>query len=72
MHAVNAVGDTLDMNTAAAFVSNIYEAGIMDKTCARLILTAVSDQALRPVSPAGRDVVRASVFKQLLVNLIAE
>lgn len=72
MHAVNAVGDTLDMNTATAFVSNIYEAGMMDKTCARLILTAVSDQALRPVSPAGRDVVRASVFKQLLVHLIAE
>lgn len=70
MHTVNAVGESLDFNTAAAFVSNIYEAGIMDKTSARLILTAVSDPALRPLSSAGRNVVRASIFKQLLIKLI--
>ena len=72
MHTVNAVGDTLDYPTATAFVSNIYESGILDKKTARLLLSAVSDNALRPVAPAGRDTVRASIFKQMLVNLITE
>lgn len=72
MHTVNAVGDRLDVQTAAAFVSNIYEAGLADKRTARLILTAVGDRALRPIAPTDRDTVRASIFKQLLVNLISE
>ena len=72
MHTVNAVGEGLDYSTARAFVSNIYDAGIIDKRAARVILAAVSDNALRPVAPSGRDAVRASVLKQMLVNLIAE
>ena len=72
MHAVNAVGDSLDLNTANAFVSNIYEAGIIDKNTARLILTAVGNNALRPIAPSDRDTVRASIFKYMLVALISE
>jgi len=72
MHTVNSVGDDLDFATATAFVSNIYETGIITKPTARLILAAVSDKALRPVPPAARGAVRASVFKQLMINLISE
>lgn len=72
MHTVNAVGDRLDLRTAAAFVSNIYETGLLDKSTARLLLAAVGDNALRPIAPADRDTVRASIFKQLLVTLISD
>ena len=72
MHTVNAVGDRLDLNTAAAFVSNIAEAGIIDRKTARLILAAVGNNALRPIAPEDRDTVRASIFKYMLVNLISE
>ena len=72
MHTVNAVGDRLDLNTAAAFVSNIGEAGIIDRKTARLILAAVGNNALRPIAPEDRDTVRASIFKYMLVNLISE
>ena len=72
MHTVNSVGGSLDYATAAAFVSNIYETGIIDKSTARLILAAVGDKALRPITPVDRDTVRASIFKQLMVNLICE
>lgn len=72
MHTVNSVGSSLDFATASAFVSNIYETGIIDKQTARLILAAVGDKALRPISPSGRDTVRASIFKQLMINLISE
>lgn len=72
MHTVNSVGGSLDFQTASAFVSNIYETGIIDKQTARLILSAVSDKALRPIAPADRGTVRASIFKQLMINLISE
>ncbi len=72
MHTVNSVGSSLDYATATAFVSNIYETGIIDKSAARLILAAVGDRALRPIAPVDRDTVRASIFKQLMINLICE
>ena len=72
MHTVNSVGNSLDYATATAFVSNIYETGIIDKSAARLILAAVGDRALHPIAPADRDTVRASIFKQLMINLICE
>lgn len=72
MHTVNAIGDRLDKASAAAFVSNIYEAGILDKQTARMLLAAVSDNALRPLAPGDRDALRASIMKYMLVSLITE
>lgn len=72
MHIINSVGERLDKATAAAFVSNILDAGIISAKTARLLLAAVSDAALRPIAPADRDTVRASVFKQLLITLISD
>jgi len=69
MHTVNAVGDEIDQRTCAALVSNAVSSGAMSKGAAKLILAAVSEQALRPVTPSGRDTVRASIFKQMLINL---
>ena len=34
MGAVKAIGDELDMATAAAYVSNFYKSGIIDRRCA--------------------------------------
>ncbi len=72
MHTVNAIGERLDKATASAFVSNIYEAGILDKATAKLMLSAVSDNALRPLAPADRDALRAPILKYMLVTLITE
>ena len=71
MHTVNAVGDSLDSRTAAAFVSNALDSGILDRTSARLILAAVSESALRAVPREKRDEVRAGIFKAMFVNLIS-
>lgn len=72
MHTVNSIGAQLDKATAAAFVSNIYETGMIDKQTARLLLSAVGDNALRPVAPGDRDTLRASILKYMLVTLISE
>lgn len=70
MHTINAIGDELDLNTAAAFLSNIVSAGSITKETAYLMMAAISDQALRPVSPVNRDVLRASILKQMLIKTL--
>ena len=72
MHMLNSVGGELDYGTARAFVSNLLETGMIDKQTARVMLSAVGNAALYPVPPDYRDAARASIFKQMLVNLIAE
>ena len=67
MHAVNAVGGRLDERTARAHLAELVGAGVIDKHAAVLMLSAVSDNALRPAAAGDRDAVRASVFKQLLL-----
>ena len=72
MHTINAVGQELDLGTAVAFVSNVLTAGAIDEQGARLILAAVGNNAMRPIEPASRNVVRASVFKQMLLATISD
>ena len=68
MHTVNAVGSRVDPATAGAMLSNCVSAGVLEESAARIMLSALSDQALRPVSPEGRDIVRASILKQMLLS----
>lgn len=70
MHIVNSVGDSLDLRTASAFVSNMLGSKEIGEEIAGLIMTAIGDNALRPIPPQHRNTVRASIFKQLLVNII--
>jgi len=70
MHTVNSVGDRLDLRTADAFVSNMVGAEEIDEKTAGLIITAIGDNSLRPISPEHRDIVRASIFKQILVSIL--
>jgi len=72
MHTVNAVGDELDIQTAAAFVSNAVSAGALSAESAGLIMTAIGNNALRPVEPEKRDAVRASIFKHMLLETISD
>ncbi|MGE4353801.1 MAG: CtsR family transcriptional regulator [Oscillospiraceae bacterium] len=72
MHMVNSVGDSLDINTAAAFVSNALNDGVLNHQSAALIMTAVGNNALRPVPQQYRDTVRASIFKYMLITIISD
>jgi transcriptional regulator CtsR len=72
MHMVNTVGDELDIQTAAAFVSNALSAGALSAESAGLIMTAIGNNALRPVEPEKRDAVRASIFKHMLLETISD
>ncbi len=67
MHTVNAVGDAIDLRSAAALLQNCVAAGVLQENAARLMLAAVGDAALRPLDPPGRNLLRASILKQLLL-----
>lgn len=70
MHTVNAIGDDIDLATATALTANLLQSGILDESAARLILAAIGNGALRPVPTQERDSVRASIYKQMLLNII--
>ena len=70
MHTVNTVGDSLDPNTAAALIANLRSGGAIGESVARLMLSATGNNALRPAQPLERDILRASILKQMLINTL--
>lgn len=68
MHTVNAIGNAVDNQTARAFLSNLLGAGAIDHHIALIMAAAVGPAAMRIVPHEFRDVVRASVLKQMLLQ----
>ena len=70
MHTVNAIGGEVDVNTAMALIANLRQSGAISEEEARLILSAISNNALRPARPDERDILRASILKQMLMHTV--
>jgi len=69
MHAINACGDAIDEQSAAAFLYNLTAAGVLGQSNAALIAAAVSDNALRPLSRSLRGSARAGILKNCLLHI---
>ena len=69
MHIVNSVGNSLDRMTAEVMINNLLSVDAVNEDIARLLAAALSDRALAPVEQGGRDIVRASIFKNMILNL---
>ena len=70
MHTVNAIGNELDLPTASAFISNLRQGGAISEIQSKLMTAALSDAALKPLSQQARKLARASILKQMLINII--
>lgn len=70
MHIINSIGEELDNITAQIMINNLKSASIISEEVARIMLSAGSDRTLSSVSPAMRDRVRASLFKNMLIAII--
>jgi len=69
MHIINSIGDKISMKEVDVFINNFLLNDIISEKEARLIKTATSDNVL--VVPQNyRDLLRANIFKNLLVNLV--
>ena len=67
MHAVSSIGSEIDAASAGAILSNLHSAGAVGTESARLIATALGEQALRNVPPELRAAVRAELLKRMLM-----
>ena len=70
MHTVNTLGERVDLNSAAALIANLRQGGAVGVMETRLLLSAIGNNALRPVQQADRDILRASILKQLLLAVL--
>lgn len=70
MHIINSIGNTIDAMTTRIVIENCLESGIVSKETAKLMAAAVSGSVLQTVPPQFRDMLRASVLKQMLLTLI--
>lgn len=64
---ISSVGDSLDSETAQAHTMNLLCQGIISEPQAKLILSAVSETAYRSLPPQIREILRADIFKQMLL-----
>jgi len=70
MHTVNAIGERVDRNTAAALITNLQQSKAISDKEARLIMSAIGNNALRPARLIERDMIRASILKQMLMHTV--
>ena len=72
MHIVNSIGNTLDKATAMIMLENMLTHGIIDRRTAKLMAAALGERAYLSVPQQYRDAIRATVFKNMLLTLIAD
>ncbi len=65
-HVVNSIGEELPSASAQVILQNVFDRGLLNKQTAQVMLSAVSDRALRAVPPSHRDRVRADLIKHML------
>ena len=70
MHIINSIGSRMDSMTARIVIENCLESGMISKETASLIAAAVSESFMQTIPPEYKDVLRAAIFKKMLLTLI--
>ena len=69
MHIINSTQDSLTGQDVDIFIGNFLSNNMISETEAKLLKVATSDNVLKIVQP-DRDIIRARIFKNMLINLI--
>lgn len=69
-HIVNSIGEELSLSAANAIVENLFDRQMLSCQTAQAMLAALSDRALRTVSPIARDRTRADLMKYMLTAAV--
>jgi len=69
MHIINNIGEVLTGQEADIFISNLLSYNLLNAEQARLLKVATSDNVLTLTQPT-KDIIRAKIFKNMLLNLI--
>ncbi len=69
MHIINSVGNTLDKATAEVMLNNMLGRNLIDVLSAKLMATVLSDRTLKNIEQDRRDIIRADLFKNMLLTI---
>ena len=70
MHIVNSIGDSISSSTADIILRNMLSQNMISEYDFALISSAMSDKVYTGVSGEQRDMLRASLMKNMLMTLI--
>lgn len=70
MHLINSIGQALSENTCRAHLENMYDRDIMDEKTVKIFLSALTGNAYRDIPREYGDILRASIFKQMILNIM--
>lgn len=71
MHIASSIGVTISQTVAMTFIKNFLDYGAVNKKEAQLMASAVSDNVLRSICQPQRDILRASILKNMVVSIIS-
>ena len=71
MHIITSIGNSITANEVDIFISNFLSYNIVNKKEAKLLKVATSDNVLL-VPQEIKDRLRASIFKNMLLNLVED
>ncbi len=69
LHIVNAIGNSISSANANAVIQELYSSELLSHKEAKIIMAALSDNSII-ISRPQRDIVRAKMLKNILVNLV--
>lgn len=72
MGLYHAVGSEIDLQSTAHFLSELANRRILTPREAKLLLAAMSENALGEIERAGQAAVRARIFRTAILELLAE
>lgn len=70
MHLVNSIGSVIDENVCRAHIKNLFDRELIDEKTAKIMLSALCGNAYRDIPKDYADVLRASIFKQMILNIL--
>lgn len=70
MHIVNCIGSQISSAEVLAMLSNLKEQNFLNFEIVKIMESALSDKSYASVQPQMRDVLRASIFKNMLLTQI--
>ena len=70
MHVINSIGSEIDPASARAILSNLVQSEAIPAQTGKLLVSLLSDAALRSVPKDQRSVLRADLLKQALIHLV--
>lgn len=70
MHIVNSIGESIDKVTAEIMIDNMRLRRIVSNEVADVFFAAMGERSFLPVPQVYRDLLRASILKNMLLTLV--